>query len=148
MELVKDNISKNRKHYHIIFDFDGNPKSYSAAVLLRNYYREHDIDFTEGNDWRYYFIVRRHFLRKRKRENNGKWICHYCGKIINNIQVRNKLYQKNNKILITVDHKIPLNKGGDLLLTSNMLECCTKCNSQKGIMDYNDFIKIKHYGYR
>ena len=145
MEWLKDNISKNRKHYHVIFDWDGNPKSYSAAVLLRNYYREHDIEFKEGDDWRYYFIVRRHFLRKRKRENNGKWICHYCGRPITKIQERNKIYQKNRWNMITVDHKVPLDKGGDLLSTSNMLECCVKCNSQKGVQPYEVFIKTKKY---
>lgn len=140
MEWIKDNISRNRKHYHIIFDENiDDPKTYSSAVLLRNYYREHDIDFQNDEDWRYYFIVRRHFLRKKKKEHGGHWVCHYCGKLIYGIQVRNKFYQKNTKNLITVDHKVPLYKGGSLLSTDNMLECCTKCNNKKGIKDYDDF---------
>lgn len=140
MEWVKENISKNRKHYHIVFDYDENPKSYSSAVLLRNYYREHDIEFRESDDWRYYFIVRRHFLRKKKKEHNGVWICHYCERPITKIQTRNKIYQKNRWNLITVDHKVPLDKGGDLLATSNMLECCVRCNEKKDNMSYEVFL--------
>lgn len=142
MELIKDNISRNRKHYHIVFDINDNPKTYTSSVLLKNYYRERDIEFQEDNDWIYYFIVRRHFLRKKKRENGRHWVCHYCGKPIYGTQQRNKLFQKSRKQLITIDHIHTKINRGDTLSTLNMVECCVKCNERKGTMLYDDFVKL------
>lgn len=142
MEWIKDNISKNRKHYHIVFNINDNPKTHASSILLKNYYRERDIDFQEENDWIYYFIVRRHFLRKKKKENGGYWVCHYCNKPIYGIQKRNKLFQKGRKNMITVDHIVARYNGGDSLITSNMVESCVKCNERKGTMSYDNFIKL------
>ena len=110
-------------------------------MLLVSYYQDRDIDYNE-NDWRYYFIVRRHFLRKRKKINGGVWYCHYCGKTIRKIQKRNSKWQRPG--CVTVDHKIPqTDPRCDRLDTSNMFESCNKCNCEKGNRPYEEFRRKK-----
>lgn len=46
------------------------------------------------------------------------WHCFYCRKEL-------------NRETLTVDHRIPLSKGG-LSIASNMVPCCGRCNSSKG----------------
>lgn len=138
--IIKEKISNKHNMNHIIFnDSPNNPKTLSSYILLVNYYQDRDIGYQEENDWRYYFIVRRHFLRKKRKENGGYWVCHYCGKKIKKMQKRNTRWQQ--PWCITVDHKVPKSDPNcDTLDTSNMVESCSKCNNKKGITPYEEFI--------
>jgi len=141
---IKENVSKNRKHYHLIFnEAPESPRSYASAILLRDYYQEKDIDVWYEDDWRYYFIVRRHYLRKQKKVHGGIWICHYCEKPVHSIQIRGKSYQKSHRSLITVDHKKAISTGGNELDTNNMVECCYACNKEKETTPYEVFYAKK-----
>jgi hypothetical protein len=44
-----------------------------------------------------------------------EWTCHYC-----------------QQPATTVDHVIPIKKGGDPVGLDNMVACCVSCNSRKG----------------
>jgi hypothetical protein len=144
--IIEEKTSNKQKIRHIIYEYDFiNSKTYSSLLLLNNYYKERDIDFTKY-DWRYYFIARRTFLRRKKKEHGGHWVCHYCGKKIYKIQVRNKIYQDNRNDLITVDHKIPKEECEDITDSENFIECCNKCNIKKGNTPYEIFIKSKRNG--
>lgn len=44
-----------------------------------------------------------------------QWTCHYCGQDAD-----------------TVDHVIPIKKGGDPIAMDNMVAACKRCNSAKG----------------
>jgi len=136
MKIVFNNISKNRRLNHVILTIPSSPKSYSASLLLRNYYQDLDVSYSQENDWRYLFIVKRHFLRKVRR--NGHWTCHYCHKPVYNLPKRNKNRQ-NIKDCITIDHMIPASKVDNILDNSNFVECCFKCNSEKGDTPYHIF---------
>jgi 5-methylcytosine-specific restriction endonuclease McrA len=138
MEIVINQISRNWKEIHKISDIPTNPSSYSNAILLRGYYQALDISFQEDNDWRYYFIIRRHWLRKQKK--NSIWVCHFCGKEIYKMPERNKKCQNLHKC-VTVDHKIPKSEGIDILDTSNFLVACYDCNTKKKSASYESFIK-------
>ena len=139
--IVKEKISTKHSMNHIIFnDKPDNPKTLSSYRLLVSYYQDMDVSFQEENDWRYYFIVRRHFLRKRRKENGGFWVCHYCGKKITKMQKRNAKWQQPN--CITVDHVVPASDPEcDKLDTSNMVESCNKCNNDKGTQPYGEFCR-------
>jgi hypothetical protein len=142
--IVEEKISKCQKIRHIIFEGSpSNPRTYSSLLLLNNYYKNIDIDYNDV-DWRYYFIARRTFLRRKRKEHGGHWVCHYCGKKIYKIQVRNKLYQDNRNELITVDHKVPKDKCDDITDSKNFIECCNKCNIEKDNTSYDEFIKMKN----
>lgn len=142
MEIVKERISKNFRVFHNIMDMPSSARSYSSFLLLREHYRDLDIDFNQENDWRYLFIVRRHWLRKRKKLHNGHWVCHYCNKPVYHQSERNK--RTNRKDCITVDHKIPASQCNDILDTKNFLESCYKCNHEKGDMSYEEFVLVKN----
>jgi len=142
MEIIREKISKNFQVFHIITDMPENARSYSAFLLLREYYRDLDISYNEQNDWRYLFIVKRHWLRKQKKLHDGHWVCHYCHKPVYNQSPRNS--RKNRKDCITVDHMHPASKCNDVLDTKNFAECCYKCNSEKGDMSYDEFVLIKN----
>lgn len=134
MEIIREKISPRLRNYHIIHNTENvNPKTYSAHILLLEYYKEHDISFEYDNDWRYYFIVRRHYLRKvAKRDSEGKryWTCPYCGEKITKMQDRNT--KKRQKDCVTVDHIIPQSDPNcDKLNTKNMTPSCYKCNIEK-----------------
>ena len=56
--------------------------------------------------------------------NRSKGQCHYCGR---------------RKGLLTVDHLIPLSRGGGWDI-SNLVGACSECNSRKGAMSADEFI--------
>jgi hypothetical protein len=61
--------------------------------------------------------------------------CHYCHQMTY-LNVSSK-----SKVRATLDHKIPLSKGGKDIATNSLLSCY-KCNNIKSSMDYNDFIEL------
>ncbi len=137
MTTIVEQISNKHKMGHLIFG-DAVAQTYANAILLRDFYQKQDIDFIRANDWRYLFIVRRHFLRRMKKENGGIWICHYCKKEMTILQKRGKRY--SSRQAVTIDHKHALAKGGMLLDTANMVECCSKCNQKKGNKCYHTYM--------
>jgi 5-methylcytosine-specific restriction endonuclease McrA len=139
MELITFQVSRNTRYNHLIFLEEVNPKSYAASVLLKEYLRSLEDPGDWQTDWRYYFIVRRLWLRKQKREH-GKWTCHYCGKEIHHMPERNKKCQNLHKC-VTVDHKVPKSEGIDILDTKNFLVACYDCNTRKKSTPYEIFMK-------
>ena len=128
---------------HLIFG-DAVATTYASAIMLREFYQKQDIDYIRARDWRYYFIVRRHFLRKKWKEHGGVWICHYCQKEMTVLQERG-VHRKNIKYkqklkAITIDHKHAVGNGGMILETENMVECCYTCNQKKGNKDYHEYM--------
>jgi hypothetical protein len=49
--------------------------------------------------------------------------CHYCG----------------SRRHLSIDHKIPESKGG-MTEAENLLTACKRCNSEKGTLDYEEFL--------
>ena len=138
MTIVIEKLSTKRNMGHLIFG-EVVAKTYASAILLREFYQQRDIEYVRATDWRYYFIVRRYFLRKQRRANNGVWICHYCHKTMTEIQPRKG--RDNSRTAVTVDHKHAVGTGGDRLDSKNMVECCYECNQNKGNQSYESYIK-------
>ena len=63
-------------------------------------------------------------LRQRVHERSGGR-CHYCG---------------IEKKLLTIDHVVPLAQGGTSYIT-NLVGACSKCNSAKGQLSAEVFIR-------
>jgi hypothetical protein len=138
MELISIQTSRNTRYNHLIFLEEISQKSYASSVLLKEYYRSLEDPGDWQTDWRYYFIVRRHWLRKQKK--NEVWVCHYCGKEIHKMPERNKQCQNLHKC-VTVDHKVPKSEGIDILDTHNFLVACYDCNTRKKSTPYEIFMK-------
>ena len=56
-------------------------------------------------------------LRIKILQRDG-YVCRYCQKIM-------------TKAEATVDHVVPLSKGGDRVAPTNLVACCLSCNSRK-----------------
>lgn len=67
--------------------------------------------------------------------DNGESNCHYCN---TNLVFGGK---QRGPDFATVDHMTAYAKGGKNSL-NNFVLCCMRCNSLKGHMDYNDYVKI------
>jgi 5-methylcytosine-specific restriction endonuclease McrA len=59
-----------------------------------------------------------------KQKNNGLMICEYCNKPLQDLK-------QEQLDFATVDHYIPIAKGGTHALT-NLKLCCKGCNHEKG----------------
>jgi CRISPR/Cas system Type II protein with McrA/HNH and RuvC-like nuclease domain len=61
--------------------------------------------------------------------NKRKEVCYYCGKQLN----------KEDK---TIDHKIPVSRGGNIL-RHNKVPCCWNCNQEKADMTHKEYNLFK-----
>jgi 5-methylcytosine-specific restriction endonuclease McrA len=92
-------------------------QSRAALVLLVKELREQEI-----KTW---LEFRLQFLGSRK------LICHYCGK--EGLQIdADPSKREELKVLATVDHVIPISKGGAMYDENNCVVACFSCNQKKG----------------
>ena len=92
-----------------------------------------NIQYTmqEVRDW---IKFRKDYLKAQKQLS-----CCYCGKA--NLQIKSKSREK----LATLDHKVPLSKGGSKYDPGNLVVSCVTCNNAKDNMPYDTFMKDRHY---
>jgi hypothetical protein len=125
---LTEKTSKHTSSINRILEDQPHENSAAAYMLLKRGYALQDIDRKWKYDWRYYFISRRTFLRNKRSERGGFWVCHYCGWVI------------ESKKKITVDHKVPKISVSDPTDSRNFVECCGKCNTYKSSMTYENFV--------
>ena len=78
-------------------------------------------------------------------EENGMLVCSYCGKENLDKGIKgNSLDNNLNTNLATIDHIIPLSKGGPKYEIENLTIACKSCNSRKDNKNLEDFINGKH----
>lgn len=113
-------------------------KSYAALILLQNYLYVRDKDYLEDN-----FMVRINFSRdylSDQLKQHGKLTCKYCSKTDLQIEYSDMHVSKANKA--TIDHVIPLSKGGKFYDLNNIVIACSKCNCSKGNLMPDEFMRI------
>jgi 5-methylcytosine-specific restriction endonuclease McrA len=103
-------------------------KSHAALVLLSQKYLSMEIE-----EW---IRLKRWFL-KRASERDGCLKCHYCGKT--GLVAESDPSGKGLGSLATIDHVLPVSKGGSKTDESNLVVACWGCNHMKG--DNLDFFK-------
>lgn len=145
MIVVKEKVSSRRDMNHLIYSDNPIDTSRAAFILLKELYISLDEDYRYQTEWHYLFITKRHWLRKKRKENGGYWVCHYCGDKVYKMVKRNHQYQ-NTSNCITIDHKVPKSQYKDATDTKNFLECCDKCNQEKSDISYDKFVKLKKNG--
>lgn len=138
----KEQIAETKKQYaatrkEIIADYDKHYRLKNKEAIAL-YYKQH-LEQSAARSRRYYITNKAVFTTKAQRRRAKKlalpasltaaqWDevkscfnnrCAYCGQ------------DKN----LTLDHFIPVSKGGELSI-NNVLPSCTSCNSSKGAKDY------------
>ncbi len=98
--------------------------SYASHLLLKEFYRKHDID-----SWRRQVVFNIVFLRKWKHKY-GSLICCFCGK--EDLIISTPTINNNSKNMATVDHFVPKAEGIDPRDLGNLIVSCLKCNGKKG----------------
>ena len=78
-------------------------------------------------DKRVWFTFRNKYMKRQRKK--GKLKCFYCGRSPLDSNCNNPY---SNKAKATIDHIIPLSKGGKEYDESNLVVACYKCNQKKG----------------
>lgn len=100
-------------------------------ILSKRYYthslrsKEFNIEMPTREVW--YQVLSQQLL-----DNNGK--CHYCNFTID-------LNGIDFKMVLSVDHKVPLSNMGDNS-PDNLIVCCYRCNLAKGVMSASIFYTV------
>jgi len=137
--LVKKSSSGSTKWVDTIYFEIKTPKSYASYILLRHYYSELDVDNINSiaNKMRMIGFSRDYLTQIKKQ--NGCLCCSYCNKpnlIIELQDMKVPLFKK-----ATIDHVIPISKGGALFNYDNIVVACGTCNNKKGDKTVEEFLK-------
>lgn len=82
-------------------------------------------------------------------ERDGDWTCHYCGAELASItHTPERVVLRDDHYIcvegytfVTVDHVIPVSRGGSHDL-DNLVLACHNCNSRKGVKSYEEFTAV------
>lgn len=132
--------SGRTKTVHDIFLDPISPKTYASALLLNEYYHENDVDFiTKIDAINKRIQFSRDYLTQKKLEL-GVLTCTYCPKTHLVIELEGMKVKHN--IIATIDHIMPISKGGSIYDIKNVCVCCRECNSKKRDMFPEEFKAI------
>lgn len=101
-------------------------KSRAAYLLLKDKLRAQDETYKNIHGVRFKWLKFRKIFLVRHKELHNSFICEYCG--------RPDLHEatiKSDDCQVTLDHIIPLSKGGQMFDISNLVISCTLCNKIK-----------------
>ena len=130
-------LTQRTKEVHVIEVSYPDSTSLAASVLLFNDLRKQDRDYIETMDLpRKRIEFSRTYLR-REQKLSGTLYCRYCG-------VRDLIIEEEGMIVsqrkkATLDHIVPVSKGGARFDTNNVVVCCGFCNCKKGTMSAEEF---------
>jgi 5-methylcytosine-specific restriction endonuclease McrA len=110
-------------------------KSYIPCEIARKKFKVHKDFIVIGLKWNGKNVKRRTIgFAKDFVNNNRNAKCIYCEK---------KLTLEN----ATTDHIVPIADGGNNTQV-NLMVCCQPCNSQRGTIPFNKFLKFKNVRYK
>ena len=106
---------------HRVMVKDPHVESLAARILLQSRLKKEELD-----EW---FSFRADFLHRKKAEL-GVLKCHYCGKS-GLVEEVTELSDVSSDMLATIDHVVPVSKGGEIRDESNLVVACYPCNQKK-----------------
>lgn len=110
-------------------------KNYISCEIFRKKYKLYKNIVVVGLKWNGKNVKRRTTgLAKEFLEEAKNPRCIYC-------------YQKLNEINATTDHIIPISKGGNNCQV-NLITCCTRCNNERGNVEFYKYLKLKNQKYK
>ena len=141
IKLIRKSSSGSTKEVDLIISEVSNAKSLASSLLLRKYLMEMDIDYIEKMDL---INTRIEFSRNYLEgvlEDCGSIKCTYCGK--DDLVIEYDGMRVENGVKATIDHIVPVSKGGGRFDRSNITPCCGGCNTKKGNKSLEEFLKKK-----
>jgi 5-methylcytosine-specific restriction endonuclease McrA len=143
IKLLKRLIVENNEHFISVDSKIYNRYKYliRASVFFNKNYKSCEIKRKKFKSLENFVVVGLKFngknvkrrtsgYAKRFIETNTDSICLYCGVNLNHGNA-------------TADHIVPISKGGNNCQV-NLIVVCNGCNSERGDIDMDEFIKIKN----
>lgn len=131
--------SKKFRYAHQLYVDEPHIKSYAAYLLLANDLLLQDEDYLNA-EWRIRVEFSRTYLRSVL-ERQGDLCCHYCNK--SGLIIEEEGMRVSHKSKATIDHIIPVSKGGAQYEFDNLVVACGKCNTRKGDRTAEEFIRSR-----
>lgn len=125
------------KHKHFIHIEEPSDKSYAAYILLKDKLFSLDEDIEKLDRFKRIKFSRNYLNTVLK--NKGILKCTYCGKV--HLKIEEENMRVSHNIKATIDHVVPLSKGGDIFDVFNIVVACSKCNSKKGNMSLFEYLE-------
>lgn len=125
MEIISHS-SRVRWHKHVIYPPEPHIQSFAALLLIKNEYASLDPEANPAINWKIFKRRKKQMLKKQFAQY-GKYICAYCKRDDLTIDIAQSSPRR-----VTIDHIIPLSRGGSLTSKLNMAICCFSCNNKKG----------------
>ena len=116
-------LIKHTIHFEIL-----NPKIYAASLALNHFYYMQDLDNLHRKREALINFSRSYLTRLL--EKKGYIKCHYCPK--DNLVIEYEGMKVPLDKLATIDHVVPMSRGGAAFDEKNVVPCCNKCNQKKG----------------
>lgn len=126
-------FSKHNKHI-LILETDPCSKSFAASVLLKYEYMLLTLD---NEEWRQRVLFSRNFLHDVLKKEHDL-VCTYCGKKNLIIEEDGQYVKQHHKA--TIDHVLPISKGGGVYNIKNLVVACGTCNTKKDNMTLMEFL--------
>ena len=140
MDYLFGQKGSKRINKHNIIEDKPNPNSLAGYILLKQMYRYRDsVRRPKDREWRMWLTFRNKLIKKIRKKNKGKLVCAYCGKEHLNANHGSRTAVKGYKA--TLDHVIPLAKGGAKYDPRNLVVACDTCNGSKADLSLEEFEK-------
>lgn len=142
VQLISDLRDKNGKPEIRRYVYVSNPISGSEAEYILLKQKLEKLDPTHGGrvfSKFHQLKFNTHFLKSEKKRV-GLLKCAYCGK--NQLVIR-PLNKKIKTRAATVDHFLPISKGGERFDVNNLVVACESCNQKKANKVYPKYT-LKH----
>lgn len=138
-KLIKSSGSGSTKQIDTIHFEIVSPKTLASYIMLSDSLRKQDVDFLDKYSEVFKRIeFSRNYLTKKQIEC-GTLTCVYCQK--SELVIELDGMRVNHNIMATIDHVVPISKGGGIYDLENIVVACGKCNTNKSNKNVEDFIK-------
>ncbi len=124
--LSQKSCSRARQHVHVVCAPEPHEQSLAALLLIKNDYMHLDPEANPHISWKIYKRRRKQVLKEHFAKY-GKYICAYCKRDDLTADIR-----QSDPRRVTIDHIVPISRGGNLTSRLNMAVCCSECNNKKG----------------
>lgn len=140
--LTKKSDSGRTKYTHTIHSEDISRKSYANSLLLHDYYKRMDDDYLSAYDLRMLKIEHsRKTLFDWQTKLDGKLFCVYCSK--EDLQIEFDGLHITPNVKATLEHLIPISKGGEDFNLNHIVCACGKCNGSRSNKDLPIFLNAR-----